>query len=126
MTQKIYVVHDRVRNRVFTYVWTSSDGRLNAIGMGELFLRPKQRKILIDLSGLGDMRPTGFGTCAYDQNTHTMIGLMTNSTTFGRQMPTHLLLMDTISLTYKLIALPTFREKWDDAWWITSVKFISQ
>ena len=122
-TEDLCIAHDRVLDRVFTYIWNNTN--FTSVGLGELFLGPKERKILIDLSEHGDLVPESFGSCTYDQNTHTFIGLMNNfSTDFIHGMPTNLLLMDTINLTYKIIPLPTFREKWDSAGGITSLKFI--
>ena len=122
-TEDLCIVHDRVLDRVFTYVWNKTN--FTAVGVGELFLRPKHRKILIDLSKYGDLSPTNFGTCTYDQSTHTMMGLMRLMLNQDSLMPTHLLLVDVISVTYKLIPLPVFHEKWNsNIWPVTSVKYL--
>lgn len=118
--QDMCIFYDHTMKRVFTYVWDGN--KFSSVGLGELFPQPKKRKILLDLSAeYGDLVTAGFGTCAYDQATHTMIALMRNFTTFSL-IPTHLLFIDTVSLTNKLIPLPTFQEKgWDD---LSAVRFI--
>ena len=123
--EDLCIVHDYEMNRVFTYIWNSSS--LTSVGLGELFQKPKPRKVLIKLpTTLRSLRPTNFGTCAYDQGTHTMIALLSNQTIyFYHAMPTDLLLLDTVHLTYKLIPLPIFQEKWDSSEPVTAVKFIS-
>ena len=115
------IVYDHITKRVFTHIWNGNS--FYSVGLGEIFPKPKQRKILLDMSAqYGDLAVARIGTCAYDQTTHTMIALMRNFTTFNL-LPTHLLLIDTISLTYKLIPLPTFQEKgWDN---ISALRFIS-
>lgn len=122
--EDLCIVHDYEMNRVFTYIWNSSS--FTSVGLGELFQEPKPRKVLIELpTALGSLRPTNFGTCAYDQETHTMIALLSNQTIyFDHSMPTDLLLLDTVHLTYKRIPLPTFQEKWDSGSPVTAVKFI--
>ena len=114
------IVYDRVMKRVFTYIWNGNS--LYSVGLGEIFPQPKQRKILLDMSAdYGDLVVARIGTCTYDQTTHTMVALMRNFTA-ANLLPTHLLLIHTVSLTYKLIPLPTFQEKqWEN---ISALRFI--
>ena len=123
-TEDLCIAHDRTLGRVFAYVWNSTN--FTAVGLSELFPKPKQRKILLKLPlDLGDFRPTNFGTCDYDQMTHTLIGLMV-AKTGDNLMPTHLLFIDVIDLTYKLVPLPVFQEKWGPSDKpITIIKYIA-
>ena len=119
------IVHDRSMDRVFTYVWYNHNyTSYTSLGLGELFPKPKERKILLDLSHFKTLVPSQPGTCAYDQTTHTMMVLMRNCTDYDHQMPTGLLLIDTVSLTYKLTPLPMFRENWDSKDQVSAMKFI--
>ena len=130
--QDVCIVHDRSMDRVFTYVWYYNDSSnlYTSLGLGELFPNTSKvsRKIVLDLSqseysGLvpADTEP---GTCTYDQTTHTMMVLLRNYTDYDHQMPTGLLLIDTVSLTYKYTPLPTFRKKWDSTEKVSDIQFI--
>ena len=114
------IVYDHTMKRVFTHVWNGND--FISVGIGEIFPQPKQRKILLNMSAEhGDLAVARIGTCTYDQTSHTMIALMRNFTAFNL-FPTHLLLVDTVAVAYKLIPLTTFQEKgWDD---ISALRFI--
>ncbi len=119
-SQDYCIVHDYATNRVFSYTETPSSS-----GLGELLPQPHQNKMLLEVPGIEDLRTSDFGTCDYDQKTHTLIGLMSNqSIYFYHAMLTNLLLMDTVSLTYKVTPLPAFQEQWDSDWSPTAVKFI--
>lgn len=71
------------------------------------------------------------GSCSYDPKTHTLIGLMlvasdSSASDCSRSqflMPSNLLLIDVVNLTYKTVPLPGFK-KWNWSWPITAVKFI--
>ena len=121
------IVHDRSMDRVFTYVWYNNPSSYvhTSVGLGELFPKPKERKILLNLSHFKTLVPSQPGTCAYDQTTHTMMVLMRNCTDYDHQMPTGLLLIDTVSLTYKLTPLPMFRQNWDSKDQVSAIKLIS-
>lgn len=109
-TLDVCIVRDHELNRVFTYVQNNLGSV--AIGIGELFRQPKEREMLIDFSQL-DRRylhyssSTLYGACAYDQSTHTMIGLVGPTTANGATY--QLLLVDVIKKTPKLIPLPEFK-----------------
>ena len=120
--EDLCIVHDSSMDRVFTYVWYKN--KFTSLGVGELFPKPKQRKMLLNLSHFTSIIPSQPGTCAYDQTTHTMMVLMRNYTDYEHQMPTGLLLIDTVSLTYKLTPLPMFRENWDSTETLSAIKFI--
>ena len=114
------IAHDHATNRVFTFTATPS-----STGLGELLAEPHQRKMLLELQGEDDLRLSTIGTCAYDPKTHTMIGLMSSQANYMyHAMPTSLLLIDTVSLTFRIIPLPAFQEKWDSGWPVTAMKFV--
>lgn len=104
------IAHDHTLGRVFTYVQNATDH--TAVGLSELFPKPKQRKILMKAPPeLQDLGPAYYGSCDYDQKTHTMIGLMATHAP-DNLIPSHLLFLDVVGLSYKLVPLPTFKEKW--------------
>ena len=121
-TEDLCIVHDRSMKRTFSFVWNNNN--FTTVGLGELFPKPKQRKILLDLPKYRGLLPANFGACAYDQTTHAMMILLRKFSDLYHGMPTGLLLIDTVSLTYKLTQLPTFREKWDSSEQVTALKFI--
>ena len=117
-TEDVCIVRDHELDRVFTYVINPVNSA--PVGIGELFPEPQQKKILIDFSKIVgySVNPVFYGTCAYDQSTHTMIGLMAPT----GDRPTYLLFVDIITSTFKLIPLSGF-QKWNNLS-LTSVKFI--
>ena len=119
--EDLCIGHDHTLNRTFTII-----NNINAKPtLAELHPQPHPEEPLLVLPE--NLRPNYYGTCAYDQNSHTMIGLMTNVTLSNYThyyMPTHLLLVDVVELTNTVIALPTFDEKWYSEFPITAVKFV--
>ena len=121
--EELCIVHDPIMNRVFSYIWNSETS--TTVGLAELFQKPKPRQLLMKLPTFEQLFPSYFGTCAYDHKTHTMILLLSNSAVSKRHaMPTDILLLDVVHLTYKQIPLPLFREKWDSTNPLTAMKFI--
>ena len=112
------VAHDHMLNRTFAIALGPS-GSDNSI-LTELHPLPQNETRLLDL-------PSGIDPaelCDYDQETHTMIALMFKaSANITDLMPTQLLLIDVVGLSYKSVALPEFR-KWADDWPATGVKYI--
>lgn len=115
-TEDVCIVRDHVLDRVFTFVQDHNSS--TAIGIGELFPQPEQKKMLIDFSSTEHHYYYSYGTCAYDENTNTMIGLMADSTSTA----THLLLVNVISSTSKQIQLQSFPKNKS----LTSIKFIPE
>ena len=119
--QDLCIGHDHTLNRTFTII-----NNINAKPtLAELRPEPYTDEPLLELPE--NLRPNYFGTCSYDQKTHTMIGLMTNVTLSNYThyyMPTHLLLVDVVQLTSTVVALPEFQAKWKSDDPITAVKFI--
>ena len=119
-TEDMCIVRDHNLNRVFTYVHNPDSSA--AVGIGELFPRPEKKKILLDFSqidGYTFLSPISYGTCVYDQSTHTMMGLM-GPATGGN--PISLLLVDVVTLAHKLTPLTAF-QKWNNLS-LTSIKYI--
>ena len=115
------IAHDHTLNRTFTII-----NNINAKPrLAELRPEPYPDKVLMELPE--NLRPNYYGTCTYDHKTHTMIGLMTNVTLSNYThyyMPTHLLLMDVVGLTNRIVPLPAFQEKWSSDFPVTAVKFV--
>lgn len=112
-SEDVCIIRDHELNRVFTFV-RDQDSSI-AKGIGELFPQPEEKKMLIKFSAMGIVF-FSYGTCAYDVSTNTMVGLMSDST--GN--PTHLILVNAISLAHKQIQLQAFPKNR----MLTSVKFI--
>ncbi len=116
-TEDVCIIRDHELDRVFTFVVDPVNS--TPVGIGELHPQPEQKKMLINFIAVNmKKKPISFGACDFDQITHTMIGLMSITT----DRPTHLLLVDIVSATYKLIPLPAF-QKWNNLKF-TSFKFI--
>ena len=121
--EDLCIVYDPKMNRVFSYIWNSNTSM--TVGLGELFQKPKPRKLLMKLPAFEYFLPSNFGTCAYDHKTHTMIVLLSKKTILKyHAMPTDILLLDVVNLAYKRISLSLFQEKWDSANPLAAVKFI--
>jgi len=65
------------------------------------------------------------GSCIYDPKTHMLTALIGHylPNTSDSLMPTSMLLIDVVGLTYKPITLPAFK-KWNGVWPITGLKYI--
>ena len=116
----VCTVHDYMLNRTFAIAF-GPDGPVGPsnIALSELHPLPQDATKLLDLpSGI---RLAYYGTCDYDQETHTMIALIKNDSIDFT--PSQLLLIDVISLSYKSVALPEFR-KWKDIFPAIGVKYI--
>ena len=116
------IAHDHFLNKTFTIMNNINDKP----AMAELLPYPHPEKKLMELPW--NLRPNYQGTCSYDPETHTFIGLMTNvslSNYTHYYMPTHLLLINVLNLTSRIIPLPAFDEKWSSNFPITGLKFIS-
>ena len=114
--------HDPYLNRTFAIVEDIVEG---TVRLTELQPRPNKEKVLMDLPS--DLRLNFFGTCVYDQKTHTLIGLMgimDPGKYWYHKMPTALLLIDVVNLHFEHVPLPTFMKKWDSDNSITGIKFI--
>ena len=112
----VCTAHDYMLNRTFAIAF-GLDGP--NITLTELHPFPEKETKLLDLPS--DIGLAYYGTCDYDQETHTMIALMKeDSTDFT---PSQLLLIDVVSLSYKSVALPEFR-KWKDIFPATGVKYM--
>ena len=119
-TEDVCIVRDHELDRVFTYVVNYNDSAKN--GIGELF--PSKPKKMLKMLGGGaesNLKPISYGTCDYDQGTHTMIALMGSPTT---DTPTKLLLVDVRNVKPTFIPLPEFKN-WNNLSF-TSFKFISK
>ena len=116
--------HDSYLNRTFVVL---NDVINEKAWLSELQPQPGREIKLLDLPS--DLRLDYFGSCVYDQETHTMIGVMGDmnmGTFFYHGMPTALLIIDVVNLSYERIPLPAFKEQWDDKWSITAVKFVPE
>ena len=116
----ICIAHDHNLNRTFTI--SSELGEPPKLG--ELHPWPKNATVLMKLPQ--DLRTASFGTCMYDLEIHTLIALMASSSKYlNDPMPTQILLIDIVDLSYKMVPLPGFRKWSGRQWWpITAVKYI--
>ena len=110
------IVHDHKLNRTFTIT--------TGVLLAELHPWPGKETKLLNLPT--DLRTAYDGMCVYDQETHTLIAVMSNDSIYlNDKRPTYLLLIDVVSLSYKSVALPEFR-KWKDYQYlpVTGVKYM--
>ena len=113
------ISHDHRLNRTFAITFNPEFTNDSTVFLTELYPLPKKEKVLLTLPpGLG------FGSCSYDQETKTLIVLMTSVTDYiTEEMPTEMVLIDVVNLTSKRVPLPGFK-KWSSRYPITAVKFI--
>ena len=115
------IAHDYVLNRTFTLVW----GILAKFPLlAELHPKSQQNETVLMELPLS-LRCANFGTCAYSPQTHTMMALMANVSTFMSDfMLYYLILIDVVGLTYEVVPLPGLREVTNSKYPITAVKFV--
>ena len=117
--ENMCIVHDHQLNRTFTV----TNGALTTTLLAELHPWPKTETKLLTLPP--DLRTATFGSCDYDQETHTLIVLMASTSNyFYDAMPTQLLFIDMMSLSYKSVGLPGFR-RWKGDSLVTAVKYMT-
>ena len=117
--ENICIVHDHQLNRTFTV----TNGAFTTALLAELHPWPKKETKLLTLPS--DLRTATFGSCDYDQDTHTLIVLVASTSNyFYDAMPTQLLFVDMVSLSYNSVALPGFR-RWKDGSPVTAVKYMT-
>ena len=111
----ICIGYDHELNKTFTI-------NRSELTLAQLHPDPKPEEKLLDLPS--NLR-TYFGCCVYDPESHTMFVLASNITdSLYHSMPSALLVIDTLNLSYKRIPLPAFYKNWDSGWPITAVKYI--
>ena len=111
------IAHDHLLNRTFTITHGDDASPI----LAELHPWPHKITKLFNLPpGIYAAFP---GACDYDQNTHTLMLLLSSPLNYD-VLPTQLLLIDVVGLSYKSVALPEFR-KWEDTEWpATGVKYM--
>ena len=120
--QDDYIFHDHVLNRTFAVTFNSTFTKDSTAFLTELYHMPKREKILMMLPP--NLRLAYFGSCSYDPETQTLIALMASVTDyFTEAMPTELVFVDVVNLTYKMVPLPGFKN-WSSGQPITAMKFM--
>ena len=115
------IAHDYTLNRTFTILWGFF---VSYPILAELHPKPQDNEtFLMEISRI--IRPSDFGTCAYDPKTHTMMVLMVNSSTYlTDRMLYSLVLMDVIGLTYEVVPLPGLIEFTNTEYPLAAIKFV--
>ena len=116
------IAHDHTLNRTFSLI--SNPVYQDTPLLAEIHHSPRNEVVLMTIPIANLVIALG-GSCIYDPKTHTLTALMRYDlpNTGDSLMPTSMLLIDVVGLTYKPISLPEFK-KWNGVWPITGLKYI--
>jgi len=116
------IAHDHTLNRTFSLI--SNPVYQDTPLLAEIHHSPRNEVVLMTIPIANLVIALG-GSCIYDPKTHTLTALMRYDlpNTGDSLMPTSMLLIDVVGLTYKPIPLPEFK-KWNGVWPITGLKYI--